>query len=728
MSEKIGQVVLDDTCYPGQDLYTDGAIEDEMLEIARTYPEEKWNQVIAEKKSWPILYHYSHIRENILSWLPFTGDENVLEVGAGCGAVTGALCKKAAKVTCIELSKKRSMINAWRHKDFNNLQILMGNFQDIEKNLTEKYDYITLIGVFEYGEAYIQSETPYVDFLKIISRHLKPDGKIVLAIENRLGLKYWAGCTEDHFGTLFEGLEGYPTTSGVKTFSKKELSAILKEAGDLKASWYYPFPDYKLPMTIYSDRRLPEKGELNRLETNYDRLRLQLFQESPVYDSLIENDLYPEFANSFLLLIGKEELETETIYAKFSNERDPRFAIRTEICEKHDRTRIVRKLPAEKVAAEHVKNLEKIARELGTFYGREGLELNTCNIEKDGVRLEYLQGQTLEARMDELLEAGKTEELENLFFIYLKKIRHIHEGEMFFKTPEFTEVFGDVEINENSRCSGMSNIDLVPANILIEKDRVSVIDYEWTFRFPIPCKYILYRMIHYYLESDGKRRALKELDFYEKAGITEEEIKVYAEMEKNFQKYMEGNHIPLLSMYEEVSPGKVDVLSYYEKIRVAGAERKLQVFYDKGNDFCEEDSIVLPMERQGVKVEIPIPEGVHRLRLDPGEAAGGLFLKKLTLENTKKTAFSTNGFPIEKHKYYFGTGDPQFIVSDIPEGEHTLRFEVEVMKEQEARDEFWKEFGRVSMQREQEIQQLKRQIHEMENTKVWKLYRGIKKK
>ena len=61
--------------------------------------------------------------------------------------------------------------------------------------------------MFEYGEAYIQSETPYVDFLKIISRHLKPDGKIVLAIENRLGLKYWAGCTEDHFGTLFEGLE-----------------------------------------------------------------------------------------------------------------------------------------------------------------------------------------------------------------------------------------------------------------------------------------------------------------------------------------------------------------------------------------------------------------------------------------------------------------------------------------------------------------------------------------
>ena len=277
-----------------------------MLAISRDFAPEEFNRVISERKSWPILYHFSHIRENILSWIPFTGEENVLEIGSGCGAVTGALCKKAKKVTCIELSRKRSQINAWRHRDCDNLKILMGNFHEVEMTLTDKYDYITLIGVFEYGEAYIQSETPYVDFLKIISRHLKPDGKIVLAIENRLGLKYWAGCTEDQFGTLFEGLEGYPTTSGGKTFSRKEMSAILKEAGDLKASWYYPFPDYKLPMTIYSDRRLPLKGELNRLETNYDRLRLQLFQESAVYDSHLANDMYPDFANSFLLLIGKE--------------------------------------------------------------------------------------------------------------------------------------------------------------------------------------------------------------------------------------------------------------------------------------------------------------------------------------------------------------------------------------------------------------------------------------
>ena len=232
MKEKIGKVVLDDTYYPGEDLYSDGAVEDEMLDIARTYPENKWNQVIAQRKSWPVLYHFSHIRENIISWLPFTGEENVLEIGSGCGAVTGALCKRAKKVTCIELSKKRSQINAWRHRKFGNLTILMGNFQEIERSLTEEYDYITLIGVFEYGENYIDSSTPFVDFLRTVAAHLKPEGKIILAIENRFGLKYWAGCTEDHFGTLFEGLEGYPTTKGVKTFTKKSCPEFWRRRGD----------------------------------------------------------------------------------------------------------------------------------------------------------------------------------------------------------------------------------------------------------------------------------------------------------------------------------------------------------------------------------------------------------------------------------------------------------------------------------------------------------------
>lgn len=304
--QKIGNVTLDFKYYPGEDLYSDGPVEEELLEIAKHYREEELNQVIAAKKSWPVLYHFSHIRQNILQWLPVKKTDKVLEIGAGCGAITGALAKKAEKVTCIELSKMRSTINAYRNQQYDNVHIMVGNFQDIEKNLQEKYDYITLIGVFEYAEGYMGTENPYVDMIARIATHLAPGGKIVIAIENRLGLKYWAGCTEDHKGTYFEGLEGYTQTSGVKTFSRTEFLQIMEKAGKFKTTFYYPYPDYKFPMTIYSDHYLPKKGELKENFCNFDRARLLLFDEPRVYDSLVESGMFREFSNSFLILAERQ--------------------------------------------------------------------------------------------------------------------------------------------------------------------------------------------------------------------------------------------------------------------------------------------------------------------------------------------------------------------------------------------------------------------------------------
>ena len=309
MQEKIGKVTLDYEFYPGEDLYSDGPVEKELLEIAKNYGEEELNQIIAERNSWPILYHFSHIRQNIVEWLPITRNQKVLEIGSGCGPITGILAKKAKSVTCNDLSKMRSTINAYRNKNCDNVKIMVGNFQDVESSLTETYDYITLIGVFEYSQGYIGTEQPYVEMLRRISRHLAPGGKVVIAIENRLGLKYWAGCTEDHVGKYFEGLENYPDTNGVRTFSRKELSDIIDKAGNFKTTFYYPYPDYKFPMTIYSDKRLPKKGELRDNFCNFDRNRIQLFNEGKVYDSLTDAGLFQEFSNSFLVLVERKESE-----------------------------------------------------------------------------------------------------------------------------------------------------------------------------------------------------------------------------------------------------------------------------------------------------------------------------------------------------------------------------------------------------------------------------------
>lgn len=303
MKQYIGQVALDDTYYPGEDRYSDGEIEDTLLQIVTDCPPDTYDAVIQEKKDWAVLYHLSHLRANLVEWLPVTGEQTVLEIGSGCGALTGTLADKSRFVTCIELSRKRSMINAVRNRDRGNIEILLGNFQDVEEHLKEQYDWITLIGVFEYAQAYIDSGTPYVDFLARIRRRLKPDGRIVIAIENRLGLKYFAGCAEDHSGKYYDGIEGYREPSGARTFSKPELERIIAQAHLTVEDFYYPYPDYKLPGVIYSDRYLPRVGELRDNLRNFDRRRYVNFDEAAAFDSLIRDGLFPLFSNSFLVVV-----------------------------------------------------------------------------------------------------------------------------------------------------------------------------------------------------------------------------------------------------------------------------------------------------------------------------------------------------------------------------------------------------------------------------------------
>ncbi|MCI9485901.1 MAG: class I SAM-dependent methyltransferase [Lachnospiraceae bacterium] len=301
--EVIGKVTLDDSKYIGKDLYSDGNIEDELLEIVKTRESSEYEAVIREKHEWAVLYHLSERRGNIVDWMEDDGEASVLEVGSGCGAVTGTLSKKYKSVTCIELSKKRSLINAYRNRDRDNVKILLGNYKDVERDLDETYDLITLIGVFEYAKGYMGSEDPYADFLNSLKKHLKPGGKIVIAIENKLGLKYWAGCAEDHCGRLYEGLEGYLNTDSVRTFTKAGLEKVINDCGCRAEGFYYPYPDYKLPTVIYSDAYLPKIGELNNNYNNFDVDRLLTFDESKVFDTVIEDGLFPIYSNSFLVVV-----------------------------------------------------------------------------------------------------------------------------------------------------------------------------------------------------------------------------------------------------------------------------------------------------------------------------------------------------------------------------------------------------------------------------------------
>ena len=287
--------------YSGQDYYSDGDIEEELLNIVKTH--QDFDEVLADDNRWPILYHLSPIRQNIINWYPFEKGASCLEIGGGCGAITGALCRAMDEVKVVELSKRRSSINYERHKSYNNLEIIVGNLNDIK--FEKKFDYITLNGVLEYAGAFTHTDEPYKDFLKQIKTYLKKEGKLIIAIENRYGLKYFAGAKEDHTGKEFDGITGYLGNNTVRTFGKIELENLLKESGYPVQEFYYPHPDYKMPMEIYSQEWLPDTDSLLLPAPNFDNERYTYFDEAEAYKGIIENGKFEFFANSFLVICGE---------------------------------------------------------------------------------------------------------------------------------------------------------------------------------------------------------------------------------------------------------------------------------------------------------------------------------------------------------------------------------------------------------------------------------------
>ena len=287
--------------YGGVDHYSDGDIENELLEIVKSH--KNIDEVLAKDNRWAVLYHLSPIRQNIINWYPFKKESTLLEIGGGCGAITEVFCKNLKELKVVELSKRRSQINHQRHKHHDNLEIIVGNLNDIQ--FEQKFDYITLIGVLEYAGSFTKTQKPYKDFLKKIKSYLKPDGKLLIAIENRYGLKYFAGAKEDHTGKEFDGITGYIGNDNVRTFGKKELEALLSEANFSTLNFYYPHPDYKMPLEIYSDDFLPTSEELLPSAPNFDMDRYELFNESLAYKGIVENGQYPFFANSFFVECGE---------------------------------------------------------------------------------------------------------------------------------------------------------------------------------------------------------------------------------------------------------------------------------------------------------------------------------------------------------------------------------------------------------------------------------------
>lgn len=531
----IGNVKIDYSKYPGRDLYSDGNVENILLEACKA---ENENKLLRNSDSWPILYHLSDIRENLVEWLPISDKMDVLEIGSGCGGITSILSKKAGNVTCVELSEKRSLINAYRNKEKDNIEILLGNFQSVEPELG-KYDVITLIGVLEYAKMYIKSANPFLEMIKTVRKHIKHNGILVIAIENKMGIKYWNGASEDHTGKMYSGLNDYTNKENVRTFSKNELEGMLQKSGFKKNMFYYPLPDYKLPSVTYSDRCKPLVGRVRTYKKVYSSPRFYNFMEDVVSDQLCYDNKFDYMANSFLTISQLMENTVDVLFSKYNRERKEQFRIATYIVENTDK-KIVEKLALNESSKAHIMSMKENEKKW------EGTLHNVKTVHGEVIENKYVSDYINGKCLDEFLYECRLNEKQFVETVkkYLNDVLTPDKQSLkpFYITDNYIKIFGSNYI-EGEMCSPVTNIDTIFSNLKVNKGNIYAFDFEWVFDFPIPYKYVLWRAATdaYYQYYAYLKNLIAYQRYEHELGFSDKEVNVYSSMEKNFGFYVCGN-------------------------------------------------------------------------------------------------------------------------------------------------------------------------------------------
>ncbi|OQB56153.1 MAG: Chondroitin synthase [Deltaproteobacteria bacterium ADurb.Bin151] len=423
---------------------------------------------------WPSLYHLSNSRANILRPFESSLHGNILEIGAGCGAITRYLGECKGNVLALEGSARRAAIARSRTRDLPNVTVVADNFEQFQCN--EQFDIITLIGVLEYANLFISHGNPALSMLQRVRSLLKPQGKLIIAIENQLGLKYFAGAPEDHFGKSMHGIENRYQSNQPQTYGRQALSEMLKQAGFSYSEFMAPFPDYKLPFSIVTEKGFSHKGfDAAALAWQCVKRDPQLpsvlaFAPELVWPSLVKNGVALDFSNSFLVVAGdsvNHKADSSILAWHFTTERSKEFCKVTRFLQRTNRLIETYCYPLSPDSPNHSR------RRLLTFRIQE--------------KAKYVQGRPLPQELIHIVthDGWRIEDVGNFFKKYLEYL------------VSYASEQG-VSLNVSSPESKIPGeyFDLIPQNIIVGHDgKWSVIDQEWVLNENMPVGWLLFRSL-----------------------------------------------------------------------------------------------------------------------------------------------------------------------------------------------------------------------------------------
>ena len=419
-------------------------------------------------------------------------------------------------------------------------------------------------------------------------------------------------------------------------------------------------------------------------------------------------------------------------YTKYSNERRREFCVQTNIETDEKGVRFVRKLASFPEAGAHIRSMSGKYRLLLEDIAGTGLCVNRCTEQPEELGLcvgeraafapcggsgeqvffQFCEGRTLEEKLDGLLERG---DVQGMLVEIRRYFAMFADGAVpFEETEDFREVFGQVYFSREQQCRRVSDIDMIFANAICRETSYELIDYEWTFCFPVPVRFLQYRCLYYYILGNAKRDALIRQDLYALFDIGAEEQEQFAAMERQFQSYILGDYVPIWKLYGDISDGVIPVLPLVEKeSRIQRAMRTVEVFFDDGRGFGTWNWRRYQREADGIStIRIELPRGTKAVRIDPCGAKSVVRVVRLVQGDTP-LACTSNGTAAPSGDLIFDTEDPQLVISELPCGERAV--EISFLAEPVsglAREVILNQDGRLRW---------------MEQTKAWKLYRKLKR-
>lgn len=457
------------------------------------------------------------IRKNLIYSYDFKQNSNVLEIGALVGEITEALCEKNEKVISIAFEQQEAETIAKRCEAEEKLEIIVGKLQDIK--LEEKFDYITLIGVLECAQHIFGGENPVEELIKYCVDLLKPNGKLLIATDNKFALKSYVGDFDECTGNTFDSITGYKSSKMEYKLGKKKIEAILKDVGLNYYKFLYPLPNYKLPSLIFSDEYLPTSSKINGYFPCYHKESSIFFSEVDAYDTIIkeDNQMFPFFANSYFIEASQDEFENDTKYVSFNNYRKEEYQLMTKIKE-----RTVEKTYLNEKSKIHLDNMIENIKKL-----REA-NIEILDYEQDGKVI----SQFVEGKLASQIISDNTQNPAKIFEILNKYKETINKMAITYQEEKQTVLEKyipdiDKEILKEFHYLENGYWDMILKNCFIIENKCVFFDQEWVEE-NVPTEFLIYRSI---VNIEKLRNKIEEYEIYEKMGI-KKYISIFEELDR----------------------------------------------------------------------------------------------------------------------------------------------------------------------------------------------------